>query len=283
MTRRSSLMLVVALVASLVGAWGAPQADATSYRFWSYWTGGADWTFSSQGAARRPADGSVDGWRFAVSPASSSTIPPRHAPSFDSLCGKTPAQDGKKRVGLVVDPGLDGDAPGGETPPPMIATCVVVPADANGYDVLMTVATLRSDQGLICGINGYPATECGAPVADPTPTKTDGPNDPGGSSGSGSGDGQTSNATGSSSPNTADDPKAARGDSDSRKGDDKPARQAKDNPSATPTDSGAAVAAVASTSAPAGPSSGSPVGLLVGLVVVAVVGVVALVVRRKRT
>ena len=67
--------------------------------------------FSNQGASRRPADGGVEGWRFAISPATSSTIPPRHSPSFSSLCGNTPAEDGKKRVGLVIDYGTSSDAP----------------------------------------------------------------------------------------------------------------------------------------------------------------------------
>ena len=283
LTRRCALLLVVALAASLAGVWGAQQADATSYRFWSYWTGGSDWTFSSQGAARRPPDGSVDGWRFAVSPASSSTIPPRHSPSFDSLCGKTPAQDGKKRVGLVVDSGLAGDAPGGESPPPTIATCVVVPEDANGYDVLMTVATLRSDQGLICGINGFPAAECGAPVADPTPTTTPDPDDRGGSPGSGAG-GQTdaaeeesgSGGAGDSANEQADDGGSGKGKDD----DVKPDRNSGDEASPAATDT--TVAAAAATAAASAPDTGSPLGLLVGLLIVTVVGVAAYVVRRRR-
>lgn len=287
-TRPASLLLVVAMMASLVGVWGAPHADATSYRFWSYWVGGSDWTFSSQGAARRPADGSVDGWRFAVSPASSSTIPPRHSPTFDSLCGRTPAQDGKKRVGLVVDPGVSGDAPGGEAPPPIIATCAVVPQDANGYDVLMTVATLRSDKGLVCGINGYPATECGAPVADPTPSRSDDPTGPGGSSSSGNsggddnggGDDATAGGQGNDTKaGSADDKGASKGTRDND------AKREKGAEASGPTgsdDTDDTVVAASTTSSPASPSSGSPVGVLIGLVVIAAVGAVALVVRRRR-
>ena len=286
-TRRLSLLLVVAVAMSVVGVWGAPGASATSYRFWSYWTGGSDWTFSSQGAARRPADGTVDGWRFAVSPASSSTIPPRHSPSFSSLCGKTPAQDGKKRVGLVVDSGVSGDAPSGESPPAMIATCAVVPEDANGYDILMTVATLRTDRGLICGINGYPARECGEAVADPGPS--DDGHDPGdgssGNPGGGSGgtdtDGNAGDGGSSGSGGHKADERAGKG-KDRKNEESKKDDKGDGDRSAEPSADVDEVAAAAATSTPAPPSSGSPVGLIVGLVVVVIIGATAFLVRRRR-
>ena len=169
--RTFALLAVLVVLVGTVGAWGAGAAEATSYRYWSYWIGGGDgWSFSTQGAARRPADGTVDGWRFSVSEASSSTTPPRREPSFARICGDTAPVAGSKRVGLVVDFGTTSDAPPGETPPALLARCVVVPEDANGYDVLSTAVTLRTQDGLVCGMAGYPATECGAPVADPSPT-----------------------------------------------------------------------------------------------------------------
>ncbi len=195
--------VLAALFATLaaLGTWGAAPAEATSYRFWAYWLGSDnDWSFSSQGASRRPADGTVDGWRFAVSEASSSTTPPRPAPSFGRICGSTDAVDGSKRVGLVVDFGTTADAPDGETPPAIISTCVVAPADANGYEVLdLAAVQLRTDSGLICGLNGYPATECGAVVADPTSSPSDDPSGNGdGGGGSGSSPGSTGSGGGSS-------------------------------------------------------------------------------------
>jgi hypothetical protein len=291
--RAAQVALVMAVVlSSLVGGWGAAPAEATSYRFWSYWTGGSDWTFSNQGASRRPVDGGVEGWRFAISPASSSTIPPRHSPSFASLCGNTPAEDGKKRVGLVVDYGTSSDAPDGESPPSMLATCAVVPEDANGYDVLVTVAQLRTDSGLICGINGYPASECGAPASDPTPDPTSGSDqssggngDGGSGSGNGSGgDGGGTNGpeSGSSATTPGNDDAGKKGDPKGKKNDDgKKSDADKPSPSASAV-SDATPAAAAIDGSTAAPSSGSPIGLIVGLIVVIALGVTAIVLRRRK-
>ncbi|MCZ3387457.1 MAG: hypothetical protein LH630_10960, partial [Actinomycetia bacterium] len=159
--RGAAVFTAIFAVFAVLGTWGAAPADATSFRFWSYWLGSDDgWAFSSQGASRRPADGTVDGWRFAISEASSSTTTPRRSPSFARICGSTDPVDGNKRVGVVIDFGTTADAPDGETPGALISRCVVAPEDANGYDVLAAVVALRSDGGLICGMNGYPATEC---------------------------------------------------------------------------------------------------------------------------
>ena len=290
--RATQVALAIAVVlSSLVGGWGAAPAEATSYRFWSYWTGGSDWAFSNQGASRRPVDGGVEGWRFAISPATSSTIPPRHSPSFSSLCGNTPAEDGKKRVGLVIDYGTTSDAPEGESPPTMLATCAVVPEDANGYDVLVTVAQLRTDSGLICGINGYPASECGAPVSDPTPDPTGGTGQgsggDGGGSGSGGGSGDSSSGangptSGSSATTPGNNDAAKKGDAKGKKNDDGKESDA-DKPSpSTSSASDATPAAAAIDGSPTSPSSGSPLGLIVGLIIVFAVGVTALVLRRRK-
>jgi hypothetical protein len=281
------------MAVSLVGEWGASPAEATSYRFWSYWTGGSDWTFSSEGAARRPPDGGVDGWRFAISPASSSTIPPRQSPSFNRLCGSTPAQDGHKRVGLVIDFGTSSDAPDGESPPAVITTCAVVPDDANGYEVLMTVAQLRTDSGLICGINGYPATECGLVVSDPTASPTQQPQDDGAggdhnSGNTGGGTAGTEQGTASGASTTSEATTSPDGKATPSKGatDHKKQRDGKVSKSgqATPevSDDASAAAAV-NTTAPGSPSGGSPVGLLIGLAVIVGVGAAAFTFSRRRT
>jgi hypothetical protein len=289
-------VLAVLMGAVVVGAWGAERADATSYRFWTYWSGGSDWTFASQGAARRPADGAVEGWRFAVSPATTSTIPPRHSPSFDSLCAGTPTQAGKKRVGLVVDFGTAGDAPPGESPAATITSCAVVPSDATGYDVLMTVATLRTDQGLICGIDGYPARECGVVVSDPTPSPSD--DAAGGSSGTSGGaptagggqarqsDGSAAGVSGSSTsgPKDASDGGATGQDDarDSSHAEDRP-RDRDGTSSPPPESAGTTAVAAESTTTAAGSGSGSPVGVLVGVGLVAALAAAAVVLRRRRS
>lgn len=288
---------------AVLGTWGAAPAQATSYRFWSYWLGGdGDWSFSSQGASRRPTDGTVDGWRFAVSEASSSTIPPRHSSSFGRICGSTDAVDGSKRIGLVVDFGTRSDAPDGETPGAVISTCVVAPVDANGYDVLdLAGIQLRTDSGLICGFNGYPATECGVVVADPAPSPTDdasgsnsgnggsggtGPkpvaNDSGGgransgeggtsaSSGSGASDDQAGNIQqGVNKKRNSDDPKTGQMGTKGRQ----------EANHSTPGQTAVAISPAAAAVSTSG--SGSPVGLAIGLGVVAALLAAAFVLRRR--
>ncbi len=164
-TAAGLVLVVVALLA------GAQAAHAASYRYWTYWQGGTgDWAFATAGpAALIPANGAVEGWRFAVTTqAGSADDSPGVPPSFADICGPTPAAEGSKRVALVVDPGLPSAAPEGQSPPSGIVTCVEVPADATGYQVLRSVTGVRTESGLICGIDGYPTGEC-APVVDDQP------------------------------------------------------------------------------------------------------------------
>lgn len=171
----------LALALTAVALIGAPAAHGAAFRYWTYWQGdeGA-WTFATAGpAARVPADGAVEGWRFAVtSQAADAADAPRTAASFAEICVDTPASPGTKRVALVVDPGEQGSAPDGQQPPAPIATCVQAEEDATGYALLRSVTDVRTDGGLICGIAGYPTGEC-APVVDeadiaPEPTASAG-------------------------------------------------------------------------------------------------------------
>jgi len=149
----------------------APAARAESaYRYWTYWQGNAGaWQFATQGpATSNPADGAVEGWRFAVSGAAGSTqSQPSMSPAtaFSDLCGSTPPMSGKKRVALIVDPGYASEAPAGEEPIGALSTCVVADENASGYDILRSQLTVRIEGGLVCGIGGFPAHEC-APVID---------------------------------------------------------------------------------------------------------------------
>ena len=87
----------------------APAAHAASaYRYWSYFTSSdGTWTYAMKGPADLvPADGTVEGWRFAVTSDAMATPPtPVQAPDFATLCKDVPAEAGKKRVGLVIDAG----------------------------------------------------------------------------------------------------------------------------------------------------------------------------------
>ena len=73
---------------------------------------------------------------------------------------------GTKRIAIVIDAGDPALAPEGETPPAPTAYCAVGKVDANGYELLKTVVELRTDNGFICGISGFPETECATPVSD---------------------------------------------------------------------------------------------------------------------
>jgi hypothetical protein len=190
------LLPAVLVLAALVTLGAPPPAAAAVYRYWGYYEAGAKntWSFATKGAAQtRPADGAVEGWRYAI--VGNTPRLPRTTPDFDAVCGSTPAKAGSKRVAVYIDYGLADEAPkGGGTPPAPAASCAVVPTAASGQDVLDSVADLRKDakSGLLCGIDSYPATGCGdqvktAPdVANPdpqvqfaiaaaTPTSTPGP------------------------------------------------------------------------------------------------------------
>ncbi|HEX5532939.1 MAG TPA: SCO2322 family protein [Actinomycetales bacterium] len=160
---------VIALVAAPALTAAAPaSATATNtpaYRYWGYYElANGQWQFAQTGSDQtNPADGSVEGWRFAISGAEDSR-PPRATPTFDEICGSTATKDGSKRVGVVIDYGRAADGDQGAQPPQPRAECAVVPTDASGSDVLAAVAETRVDKGLTCGVDGYPAKGCGEPV-----------------------------------------------------------------------------------------------------------------------
>ncbi|MFD7711231.1 SCO2322 family protein [Streptomyces sp. NPDC059786] len=172
MTRRGTaglLLSVLTCCAALLTVGTAAPAQAAGYRYWSFWdrTGGA-WSYATQGpSTARPADGDVQGFRFAVSEDSGDAARPRGAADFAAICAKTPARDGAKRVALVIDFGTAADAPSGETPPRTRTACARVPADATTADALASVAKpLRYDtNALLCAIAGYPAKGCGERVS----------------------------------------------------------------------------------------------------------------------
>lgn len=176
--RRRAVVTALAVAAAVVvpSAVLPAASQAAAYRYWSYWLGtDAGWSFANVGPAfRSPADGTLEGWRFSVS-----GVEGNHAPSFaadfDAVCGDTAPEDGRKRVAVVVDPGVSADAPEDEQPPGAWAMCVIAEPRATGYDVLRAAATVRAERGLICAIGGYPSRGCADVIADPTPTPTKSP------------------------------------------------------------------------------------------------------------
>jgi hypothetical protein len=166
--RRTLRLVVVTALAALLAALlvtPAVAAPTVSYRFWGFfqYTDGA-WAFAQKGPAETvPADGSVEGWRFAVSGSDSSRYP-RATATFDEICAGTPAQAGKKRVGVIIDFGRTADAEDGATPPAPVAVCAALAPDQSSVDALQAAGGVRSDKGLICAVRGYPATGCGGEV-----------------------------------------------------------------------------------------------------------------------
>ncbi|MFE2051447.1 SCO2322 family protein [Streptomyces sp. NPDC059459] len=165
MTRRVALLFLAAFL--LIGTAG--QAQAAGYRYWSFWDReGGSWIYATQGPSlTRPSDGDVQGFRFSVSENSDDAAQPRGTADFASVCARTPAEDGSKRVALVLDFGTASDAPAGENPPAPRTACARVSPDATTADALAAVAgPLRYDtNALLCAIAGYPKAGCGEQVS----------------------------------------------------------------------------------------------------------------------
>ena len=92
-----------------------------------------------------------------------------HQPDLRRPLPQSPAAAaGQKRVAVVIDPGVVSDAPSGETPAAAHVACVQVPESANGAQVLAKAAVLRTNDGMVCGLDGYPQSECAVVVRPAT-------------------------------------------------------------------------------------------------------------------
>jgi hypothetical protein len=166
---RSLISLSLLIITSSISI---PSSNAaTGYRYWGYFQaqgGATSWTAAMTGPSVEVKDGDVEGWTFVFSNNDIPAIAPMMDPDFATLCDGIPETAGKVRVGLVVDFGDANIAPSGETPMEFFSDCVVVPTGSVGLDVLKSVLDVRAgDSGLICGIAGYPAQECGAEIEAP--------------------------------------------------------------------------------------------------------------------
>lgn len=120
------------------------------------------------GAAENiPTDGAVDGWRFGIG-TDTNTPEPRTKPNFAELCGELEPAEGITRVAVVIDFGDPAQAPTGETPPSSRVECVSMPTGGSSADALAMAADVRGNGGFVCGVDGFPASECGVEVPDPT-------------------------------------------------------------------------------------------------------------------
>lgn len=174
-TVRRTLALSIGLLLTAALTAAGPAASAgegeDGFKYWNYsHLTGAEFVAAQTGPAdHQPADGDVEGWRFGTSTVSQGIWPRADldAVDFESVCAGTEAAEGEKRVAVLVDYGTTGDAQGDEVPEPR-ADCAVVPEDADGRAVLDAVTEVRVQDGLVCGLDGYPSTGCGDPVPDVT-------------------------------------------------------------------------------------------------------------------
>lgn len=167
-------LIAVAVAALLLSLTSPAQAAETGYRYWGYFQAAPKetlWTAAMTGPTVNVTDGSVEGWAFTFSGSSTpDASSPSVLPDFQTLCGKTRAASGKKRIGIVVDFGPSYLAPTGEKTLKTVKRCIVIHKKAQGIDVLGRVVRVRANKsGLICGLAGYPRKECGAEI--PTPAE----------------------------------------------------------------------------------------------------------------
>lgn len=147
----------------------AATAASTAYVYWSYWTQPTvgSWAVAATGAGTQtPPDGAVIGWRYGVGSIGDINQAPRSADDFAKICGSVSPVTGKKRVGVVIDYGTSAIAPNGEQPPATTSACSIVDTASNALQVTGAVAPERTTPaGMVCGLNGYPATGCGSQVS----------------------------------------------------------------------------------------------------------------------
>ena len=167
--QRVRLMVLAAVAAVAALVLPTQAAHAANYQYWVYYkVASGAWSMYDVGPDKStPADGAVEGWRFAVDDGTGKTPRlPRALPTFTAVCDATPAETGKKRVAVVIDPGRTADGDGTTAPPEPVAKCASVVTAATGAEVVAAVSQVRAGSGgLVCALGGYPTSGCGAEVA----------------------------------------------------------------------------------------------------------------------
>jgi hypothetical protein len=158
---------------AFVGSSGSASA-ADVYRYWIYFqVQDGEFVSSEKGFGDTvPADGSIEAYRYAAPAAYPSTNLPRadlDEVTFDEVCDDTDPADGKKRVAVLIDYGVEADSDGAEVPDPE-AACALVDEEATGAQTLAAVADVRQKKSsfgpLLCAVDGYPAVGCADVKAD---------------------------------------------------------------------------------------------------------------------
>jgi hypothetical protein len=157
----------------LISSFLTPSAQAADkgWRYWGYFQAAPNaktWTAAMTGPTVDISDGAVEGWSFVFSSDDIPSMAPRIKPDFKSICAGVKFDKDVKRIGLVIDFGLQTYAPKGEKVKKTITTCVRVAKESQGIDVLGQAVKVRAaGSGLICGLAGYPAKECGVEISTP--------------------------------------------------------------------------------------------------------------------
>ena len=170
--RKISGFITLTLLLTTTFAFTAPaNASGKGWRYWAYYKaapGEKTWTAAMTGPTVDVKDGAVEGWSFVFDASDIPTVAPSSKPDFNAICRRVKAVKDLKRVALVVDFGRSAYAPKGEKVQRSFTKCVQIAKSAQGIDVLGQAVKIRAaNSGLICGINGYPAKECGVEI--PTP------------------------------------------------------------------------------------------------------------------
>ncbi|CAB4694054.1 unannotated protein [freshwater metagenome] len=164
---------LITLVILISSVFFIPQSNAASkgWRYWGYFQaapGATQWTAAMTGPTVDIADGTVEGWLFVFSSDDVPSLAPAVKPNFAKICAGVKGDKDTKRIGLVIEFGSKAWAPKGEKPRKTITTCVRTAKTSQGIDVLAQVTKIRAaSSGLICGLSGYPAKECGLEIATP--------------------------------------------------------------------------------------------------------------------
>ena len=165
--------------ALLVGGTAGTAHAADGFKYWNYFhVQNGKYVFAQTGPADfKPADGSVEAYRYGLSSTAAGISPrvPATKYTVDDICAGARAASGQKRVGVLLDYGTPADAANGETPPKPRAACAVVPDAASGQQVLGAVAKVRVEKQLTCGIDGYPVKGCSVTVKNPPAAGTEKP------------------------------------------------------------------------------------------------------------
>lgn len=175
---RTFLVAFATAAVAVTGVFLAAPAQADLYRYWSFWQlQGDNWEFYEGNPADViPANGSVEGWRYGVGGTAASDVrPPRSTVPFGEICTGDAAPAGQKQVGVIIDTGTQQDVPATGVPPEPTITCVTTSENANALQVLQATESARVENGLVCGIAGYPASGCGDVVAGATAVPNDSP------------------------------------------------------------------------------------------------------------